>query len=440
MTIQSDISISIATPLAQAFEASRLTKGQLASMTGVHPTSVLAILKGDPSQQLQNVIRVAAALGKEIVLVPESKIEAALTTQNTDGPMVTIDRDSADLRLGHIAHGFQTRCEQEGITAQEARSALSGTYMALDRMFEGELTVKTPVRFAMVQRAASLFNLTLAAVGRESIYVNINAAIMEHGVSTHLFESAVRDRVEAAKAAEPKRRGRPAQSTKDASVLSIDFPVVAERPGKSAPAHAKTQPLSSGSSMQATMSRRLVRLRGRLVDDTIAAPGNTPPTAVVSVKRQAPRIAEGLEGFYGQLEPFAVRLHDRKDAFALSALCSSRVNSTISKVFGPIWKDGLGLDMSVQIAANQEMRSRITSMAELSFFLQALTETANIRMLADAIKVPTKSLSRMISEPADQAIEPLFRLMQRFGVEVSVSRKDFTIAPETVKMVAGRSI
>jgi hypothetical protein len=79
-------------------------------------------------------------------------------------------------------------------------------------------------------------------------------------------------------------------------------------------------------------------------------------------------------------------------------------------------------------------------MAELSFFLQALTETANIRMLADAIEVPSKSLSRMISEPADQAVEPLFRLMQRFGVEVSVSRKDFTIAPETVKMVAGRSI
>jgi plasmid maintenance system antidote protein VapI len=427
MTTQSDTSISISNPLTQVFEASGLTKGQLSSMTGVHQNNVVAILKGDQSQQLQSVIRVAAGLGKEIVLVPESNLGAALTVANADGPMIGLNTDSTDLRLGHIAHGFQTRCEQEGITSQEARSALAGSYTTLDKMFEGELTTQSPVRLAIVQRAASMFNLTLAAVARESIYVNTNAALMEHGVNAHLFESVVRDRVDAAKA-----------EAKGVIPHTIDFPVVAERQ----PVRSRTPkaPITAAVSLQATLSRRLERLRGRLVDERVSPTKKTPPTALVSTKRKEPKAPEGLEDFYAKLEPYALRLHDHIAATHLSAICQARLNSTVSKVFDPIWKDGLGLNMSVQVAANQEMRSRITSMAELSFFLQALTETANIPMLADAIKVSAQSLSQMVKQPADQAIEPLFRLMQRFGVEVSVSRKDFTTDPETVKMVAGRSI
>ncbi len=434
MTFKSALSASIAAPLQQVLDASRLTSGQLSSMTGINKNNVVAVLNGDPSQQLHTVIRVAAALGKEIVLVPESKLEAALTERVAPGAMVGLDKEATDLRLGHIAHGFMTRRQQEEITTAEAQAALAGNYQVLSRMLDGEMSSSNPIRLAMVQRAASLFNLTLVCVNRDSVYVNTNGAILETGISNKLFESVVADRLHVLETTKPKRRSNLTQPR------TIDFPVIAE-PMLPKTSKAELSAAAVGDAthqVRASLGRRLERLRGRLLPPKGTSAVQVPDTEVITTNRMA--AAAGLGGFYKSLERFAVRMTDREDAFLLSTICTSRINATTSKVFGPIWKDGLGIDMSVDLAANQQMRSRITSMEELSFFLQALTEATNLRLLAPTIDLPSQTLQQLINDPSDQAIEPLFSLLQRFGVEVSVSRIEFTHEPETVKIVAGRAI
>jgi transcriptional regulator with XRE-family HTH domain len=412
-------------PLSKGFAASGMSVSQFARVTGLHSTTVEAVLKGDHAQKLEYYVRVAAALGREIVIVPQSRLPEALSLQVAPQLATKLSADAADLRLGHIANGIFARREQEGVSLDEACVAMSASQPTISRMFEGDLNAKSGLRLASVERAASLFNLSLAAVPQDSVFVLTNTAILEWGISTYMLDVLRFERA----LGRAKRGGGPVEippnPMRKANVTDIvepiAFPVAAQ------------QPLLG----REIISRRLDKLRSRLSAGTDAA---VPATAVQVTNVKALGFNDPLSAFYQRLEPLAVRMDNKDDALFLTTLCTGRVNATISKVFEPIWRGGLTVDMSVELAANHVMKTSISSMDELAYFLHALTETANLRMLAGALKVPTSALKATVDAPANQAIEPLFRLMQRFGVDVTVSKQDFTMDAEAVKMVSGGKI
>lgn len=423
--------------LKDAIALSGIEMSEIVERTGMRSQTIAAVLNGDVAQYSQYCVRVAQALGFEMALVPVRKVTAAQKQLPVLGQATAdvVEPGLVDDKLRVLAELLRDRRVAEKVTEKEAASAMATSYENLFKLLNGKVTQASAPRIAILQRIASLFNLAVVPVAKGSYYADNKAALGERGISKVLQASLKRDRAVGEEPNLLKMRIKAAASGRE-------FPtrkVATKTAVPVRPVATVTFATPEKEIVGPRLSNRMEKLRARLDQTRGGNRVGTPRTAVIG-GTAAPILdnRDALELFYARLEPFAARMANSCDSRLLDALCVGRVNTTVSKLFEPIWRDGLVLDLKIELAANQVLCSQITSMKELRYFVQALTEGTNTRMLAGSIKVPSQALAGLTEDPAEQSVVPLFRLMQKFGVDMSVSRTNLTLAAQAQEIVAER--